>query len=124
MSKTGRLIRGDKPQGGKRAGGGRPKGSVNKTTAEVRALAQQHGEAAIQKLVVLMSIGQSEDVQMRAAVHLLDRGYGKAAQPTHIGGHDGGPLNLHEMSDEQLDSLAERLVAANATAAGSGTDTE
>lgn len=113
-----------KKLGGKRTGAGRPKGSVNKTTIEVRELARQHGAAAIQKLVALMSIGESEDVQLRAANSLLDRGYGKAAQPTHIGGHDGGPLNLHEMSDEQLDSLAERLVAANAAAASSGTDSE
>jgi hypothetical protein len=35
------------PRGGRREGAGRPVGSVSKTSAELKALAQQHGAAII-----------------------------------------------------------------------------
>ncbi|MGB3423830.1 MAG: hypothetical protein WBF84_06710 [Castellaniella sp.] len=64
---------------GLRRGAGRPKGSVNKATAEVRALAQQHGADAIEVLVYLMHKARSERSRIAAATELLDRAYGKPA---------------------------------------------
>lgn len=64
--------------------GGRPKES-----AEVKALAREHGPAAIAKLVELMNCG-SPRTEVAAAQALLDRGYGKPAQAI-IGGDDDDP---------------------------------
>lgn len=66
--------------------GGRKKGSRNKATAYIKALAQEHGKAAINKLVALMK-GDDPRTAIAAAKELLDRGYGKSAQP--VTGEDG-----------------------------------
>lgn len=54
--------------------GGRPK-----ENAEVKALAREHGPAAIAKLAELMNCGNPR-TEVAAAQALLDRGYGKPAQ--------------------------------------------
>ena len=59
--------------------GGRKAGTLNKVTAEVRTLAQQHGEDAIQTLASIMrDPTRSETARIAAARELLDRGYGKS----------------------------------------------
>lgn len=60
--------------------GGRQKGTPNKATRDIRELAQKHGPAAIQKAVSLMENAESEDTQLRAAMFLAERGYGKAKE--------------------------------------------
>lgn len=72
---------------------GRPKGSLNKTSNEVRALAQHYGPAAIRKLAVLGGLvpksqlkkGEAEAVTeavMKASLDsLLSRAYGHPTQP-------------------------------------------
>ena len=72
--------------GGKRAGSGRKKGTPNKSTAEMRALAQQHAETAIAELARLVKKARNEQTRIAAAKELLDRGYGKSTQPLE---HDG-----------------------------------
>lgn len=78
-------------RGGKRSGAGRKKGSVNKTTVEIRALAQNYGEAAVLALAKLgglvtdeagATIGAavSEQVKKAALDSLIERGYGKSPQ--------------------------------------------
>jgi len=67
--------------------GGRPK-----ENAEVKALARQHGPAAIGKLVELMNCGQPR-TEVAAAQALLDRGYGKAVQPI-AGDDDSAPVSI------------------------------
>ena len=90
-------------RGGPRPGSGRPPGSVNKTTAEIRVLAGAWGPAAVEKAARLaglvvddagVPIGQalSEQVQLQALTMLLDRGYGKSA--TVLSGSDGGPAEI------------------------------
>ena len=59
--------------------GGRSKGTPNKATAEIKALAQRHGAEAIKALVELMKSGDPE-IRFKAANALLDRGYGKPTQ--------------------------------------------
>ncbi len=67
--------------GGKRVGAGRKKGSVNKATVEIKALAQKHSDAAIKKLVKLMNDKETPAATQRAAANdILDRGFGKPAQ--------------------------------------------
>lgn len=79
-------------RGGRQPGAGRPKGAVNKATADIKAIAQEHGPAAIAKLVHLMENAQSEQTQRAAAADLLDRGYGKPAQA--IVGDDEKPIRV------------------------------
>lgn len=72
--------------------GGRRKGSLNKATADVKALAQVYGKEAVETLALIMRTGQSEKARTSAATQLLDRGYGKPAQA--ITGEGGGPLTV------------------------------
>ena len=61
---------------------GNPAGRA-KAEGEVRALAQEHGPAALQRLVDLMR-SRNERVAVAAAQAVLDRGYGKAPQQVAI----------------------------------------
>jgi hypothetical protein len=65
------------PKGHPRFGGRKP-GAPNKVTAEVRDLARVHGPSVLEELARLALI--------------LDRAYGKCAQP--ISGDEGGPTIL------------------------------
>ena len=79
--------RGAKP--GERRGG-RQKGTPNKITADVKALARVYGPEAIKALAKLMRTASSEKARASAASDLLDRGYGRPSQA--ITGEDGGPV--------------------------------
>ena len=63
--------------------GGRPK-----LEGDVRALAQQHGRAALERLVQLMG-SDNERVAVVAAQAVLDRAYGKPPQGLQISGELG-----------------------------------
>jgi hypothetical protein len=63
--------------GGKRRGAGRRKGSVNKVTAEARALVQEEVIAAIRQLVQLAHNAENEGVQLRSLDKILQYGVGK-----------------------------------------------
>lgn len=67
--------------------GGRPVGR-----GRLQALAAAHTEEAIDTLARLMREGQTDDVRLRAANAILDRGYGKPVQA--ISGDDGGPVAI------------------------------
>lgn len=72
--------------GGKREGAGRPKGTPNKVTAEVRSLAQEYGPIALQKLVDMINAKDTGDAaRVSACKEILDRAYGKSAQPIEGG---------------------------------------
>jgi len=69
--------------------GGRPK-----EVAEVRELARQYTEEAVDTLATIMRNGKEPAAaRVRAAESILDRGYGKASQPID-GDGDGGPLQI------------------------------
>lgn len=70
---------------------GRPKGALNKSTADVKKLAQKHSRAAIAKLVQLMDDPETPAATQRAAANdILDRGYGKPHQA--VTNEDGSNL--------------------------------
>ncbi|OMG85403.1 hypothetical protein [Achromobacter xylosoxidans] len=74
--------------------GGRKKGVPNKATAEIKALAQQHGPEAIATLVSIMkATKQPPAARVAAAKELLDRAYGKSVQPIE-GGDPDKPINM------------------------------
>jgi hypothetical protein len=68
-------------RGGKRDGAGRPAGSRNRATVDMKArlseLARQHAPKAIEALASIAENGQSETARVTAACAILDRGYGK-----------------------------------------------
>lgn len=79
--------------------GGRQKGTLNKSTADIKALAQSYGAPAIQRLAEMAGLVSgpdgkllpttfSETTQSGAIKELLDRGYGRARQPV-TGEEDG-----------------------------------
>lgn len=81
------------PRGGKREGAGRPKGSLSAATVEQKAtlsdMAKSHTEAALNALVEIATMGQSESARVSAASAILDRGYGKPAQSLEHSSPDG-----------------------------------
>lgn len=70
--------------------GGRKRGTPNKATADVKALAQEYGEEAVTTLAELMRSSASDKARASAAIELLNRGYGKPAQAI-IGGGENDP---------------------------------
>lgn len=79
-------------RGGKRSGAGRPKGAPNKNPPEVKLLAREYTEKAIETLANIMLTGESETARNQAANSLLDRGWGKPAQA--LTGEDGKALTF------------------------------
>jgi hypothetical protein len=63
---------------------GRPKGSLNKSTRDIKALAQKHTPAALSTLVSIMARSDSDAARVAAAKELLDRGYGKSHQTSDV----------------------------------------
>ena len=86
------------PQGGAQPGAGRPPGSVNKITAEVKELARQYGPDAIERLAKLAGLAgrrytaKAEAAQVAAIKEILDRAYGKSTQ--HIANEEGKAFAL------------------------------
>lgn len=67
--------------GGTREGAGRPVGSANRATVDMKArlsmLAREFTYTAFEALVDVAENGQSETARIAAATALLDRGFGK-----------------------------------------------
>lgn len=84
------MPRGSKP--GERRGG-RKKGTRNKATADIKALAQQYTAEAVEVLAsVMVNTEHPPAARVAAANALLDRGHGKP--PQALTGPDGGDLAL------------------------------
>jgi hypothetical protein len=81
-------------RGGARPGAGRKKGSrtrrTDKTIGSIAELAKQHTDTALNALVDVATRSESDAARVSAATAILDRGYGKPAQP-HTG-ESGGNL--------------------------------
>lgn len=68
-------------------GKGRPKGSRNRATTEIKKIAQAHGKEGIDQLVLLVAHGKPHATRVAVAKELLDRGYGRPAQETTLDVH-------------------------------------
>jgi hypothetical protein len=85
--------------------GGRKPGSANKSTVEIRSIAQQYGPAALEGLAILAGLkavegkkaSESDMVKKSAMDSILDRAYGKATQP------------MEHSVDEGLENILDRL---------------
>ena len=85
--------------------GGRPKGSPNKVTKEIRSIAQKHGPVVVRELVRLATKAESEAARVAAAKELLDRAYGKSTQPVEHSGPQGGPIPCTWLTQEEAKKL-------------------
>lgn len=90
--------------------GGRLKGTPNKSTAEIKALAQKYTPAAMQELARLATEAESESARVAAIRELFDRAYGKASQP--IGGADDLPPIQQDLNVKGLSAQTLREIAA------------
>ena len=72
--------------GGMREGSGRPLGSVNKATKELKLnlseLAREYTQDSLMTLVDVMQSSQSDSARIAAATAILDRGYGRPTKTT------------------------------------------
>jgi hypothetical protein len=84
--------------------GGRAKGTPNKVTVEIRAIAQRYGQEAIAALVRVMRTTEDPKVKVMAANSLLDRAYGKPAQTLL-----GDPEQPLEVNTSALDDFTQRI---------------
>ncbi len=64
--------------------------------AELRALAQARGGDAVRIILDLMDNASTEDIRLKAAQALLDRGYGKPTQPIS-GDSEMPPVQIMEI---------------------------
>ena len=78
--------------------GGRVKGTPNKSTDEIKALAQQHGPKALERLIWLAENADNQAIQVSACKEILDRGYGKPIQQTQS-------LNSEGQVQEEISNL-------------------
>lgn len=60
--------------------GGRAKGTPNKATRDLKAIAREYTSEAMSTLVALLKRDDAPAAQLGAAKEILDRGYGKATQ--------------------------------------------
>ena len=73
--------------------GGRAAGTPNRATADLKLVAREYGPRVIEKLWGICENGVSDQAKINAARELLDRGYGKPAQPVS-GDADGEPVTI------------------------------
>lgn len=64
---------------------------MSKAPTDIRSLARSHTESAINTLAGISSNGKSEAARVSASIALLERGWGKPAQPVE-GTEDGPPI--------------------------------
>jgi hypothetical protein len=102
-------------------GSGRKRGTPNKTTAEMRAVAQSYGPEAFAILISIMrNLDAPLQVRIMAARDVLDRGYGKATETHEHSGPLGMPIPVSVDVHTQLRTVIDRL--ANRVAGQIGSD--
>ena len=78
--------------------GGRKAGTPNKTTADIKALAQSYAPKAVKELARLALKAQSEQARVTAIKEILDRAYGKP----HITAEVNTPRDVRDLSTADL----------------------
>jgi hypothetical protein len=99
--------------------GGRQKGTPNRATADVKAVASKYGVEAINKLVSLMRAAENDQVKVAACKEILDRAYGKAPQALTVDPGDKAVDFMKELF-ALVDGQTRGLPQPPATANGSG----
>ena len=108
-----------RPRGQPKTGGRKP-GTLNKVTADIKAMAGEYGERAIQELARLATNANNEQTRVSACKEILDRAYGKAPQSLEHSGRISNKIE-EEVSDLEvartvaflLTNATEKTKAAN-----------
>jgi len=82
--------------------GGRIAGTPNKATAEIRGAAQPYTVEALEGLAQIARTSDSDAAKVAAWKAILDRGHGRPAQEVVLGGPDGGPIQVDDLSTTEL----------------------
>lgn len=77
--------------------GGRQKGTPNRITADIKALAQEYGPEAIATIVGIMRNSENDTARLAASKEIVDRGYGKAVQGVELTGKDGEAVEFKQI---------------------------
>ena len=102
--------------------GGRPKGSVNKITQDVRDAARPYALLGIKQLATMAANTKIKPVDRIAAIkELLDRAFGKVKIAHTVSG-SVGTYDLGRLKPEQLDQLETLLIEATPTNAVGASD--
>lgn len=80
--------------------GGRQKGTPNKVTADIKALAQNYAAEAISALATILATSDNDSARISAAKELLDRGYGRAQQAVELSGEVGLTVQIVKFSPD------------------------
>ena len=87
---------------------------TSRAAAEIKALAKKHSKAAIKVLAAIMNQADGPaTARVSAAQALLDRGWGKAAQP--VAGEDGGLPVLAKIERVIVDPASESKSEQNSS---------
>lgn len=73
--------------------GGRPPKTDEQRTLE--AMCRDKTQAALSVLLSIMDNGENERNRITAAMAIIERGHGKAVQPTTIGNPDGSKMDMN-----------------------------
>jgi hypothetical protein len=73
--------------------GGRPPKTEEQRTLE--AMCRDKSTEALDVLLKIMCEGENERNRITAALAIIERGHGKAIQPTTIGNPDGTPIDMN-----------------------------
>ncbi len=90
--------------------GGRKAGTLNKATADVRALAQQYAPEAVDELARLSTEADSESARVAAIKELLDRSYGRAKQAMELSADAGTMAGAIAAAAEAVDAKLSQLI--------------
>lgn len=76
---------------------GNPGGRKPKTDEErtLEAMCRDKSQEALAVLLEIMSNGEQERNRITAAMAIIERGHGKAVQPTTIGNPDGSKMDMN-----------------------------
>ena len=100
----------------RRRGAGRPKGALNKSTRQIKQLAQGYGAEVIEGLMAIFrDEEQPANFRVMAGREVLDRGYGKATQGHKL---ESASYDLSRLNDEQLRTTYELLKLASTESIG------
>jgi hypothetical protein len=96
---------------------------TTKAAAQIKALARKHSRAAIKTLAAIMNQADGPaTARVSAAQALLDRGWGKAAQP--IAGEEDGLPVLARIERVIVDSPADKSGQKNSSGEDAGAHPE
>jgi hypothetical protein len=76
---------------------GNPGGRKPKTEEErtLEAMCRDKTQEALAVLLEIMNKGENERNRFSAALAVIERGHGKAVQPTTLSGPEGGPVDMN-----------------------------